>query len=534
MLESRRMTRRALAGALTMTLLLAAGAAAEQVETKAGIVEGFRADSGVRVFRGIPYAAPPVGDLRWRPPEPVAPWKGVRPATEFGARCAQNRVFDDMVFRDENSEDCLYLNVWTPARSTDEALPVMVWIYGGGFQGGSASEPRQDGERLVRKGVVVVSMNYRLGLFGFLAHPELTKESEHGASGNYGLMDQTAALRWVQANVARFGGDPGNVTIFGESAGSFSVSAQMATPLARGLVHKAIGESGAFFRMGDQSPLATLSLAASETAGAEWAASIGKDSLVELRAASTGDLLEAVAESKKWFAPNVDGHFFPKDALEIYAAGEQAHVPLLAGWNRDEVRAGVVLGPEKVTAEGFVARTKEQFGEAADALLKVYPAGSDAEALESASALAGDLFIGYSTWKWIEMHRDPGEAPVYRYSFDRKIPVAPGTKVGGKPATAEDIGARHAGEIEYVFGALDSLADVPWEESDRDLSDLMMAYWSNFARTGNPNAPGLPDWPLYEGGPAGTIMHLDVISEARPDTTRARYETLDALASSSR
>ncbi len=517
------------------TTLLAPVAAADQVETDAGVVEGFVApDSSVRVFRGIPYAAPPVGERRWQPPRPVTPWEGVRPATEFGARCAQNRVFDDMVFRDEMSEDCLYLNVWTPAKSADEGLPVMVWIYGGGFQAGSASEPRQDGERLAGKGVVVVSMNYRMGVFGFLAHPGLTDESEHGASGNYGLMDQTAALRWVQANIARFGGDPGNVTIFGESAGSFSVSAQMASPLAKGLVHKAIGESGAFFRMSDTGTLATLSLADSERSGAEFAASIGKESLVALRATPTEEILTSVGESKRWFSPNVDGHFFPKDALDIYAAGEQAHVPLLAGWNLDEVRAGVVLGEEKVTAEGFIAQTRERFGEAADALLKVYPAGSDAEALESAAALAGDLFIGYSTWKWLELHGETGESPVYRYSFDRKIPVAPGTEVNGKPATAEDIGARHAGEIEYVFGALDSLADVPWQTADHELSDLMMTYWSNFAGTGDPNGSGLPEWPRYAGGPGGKIMHLDVESRARPDATRERYETLDALATAAR
>ena len=535
MLESRMTAGRALTLVVGLTLLLAGPAAADRVETDAGIVEGFTTDgSAVRVFRGIPFAAPPVGERRWQPPHPVEPWEGVRDATEFGARCAQNRVFDDMVFRDELSEDCLYLNVWTPAQSAEEGLPVMVWIYGGGFQGGSASEPRQDGERLAQKGVVVVSMNYRLGVFGFLAHPELTKESEHGASGNYGLMDQTAALRWVQANIARFGGDPGNVTIFGESAGSFSVSAQMASPLARGLVHKAIGESGAFFRISDTGTLAALPLSASEKAGADFAASIGKDSLAALRATPAEELLKAVAESRAWFSPNVDGYFFPRDALDIYAAGEQAHVPLLAGWNRDEVRAGVVLGEEEVTADSFTAQTRERFGPAADALLKVYPAGSDAEALESASALAGDLFIGYATWKWMEMHRETGGSPVYRYSFDRKIPVAPGTEVDGKPATSEDIGARHAGEIEYVFGALDSLPDVPWQAPDRDLSDLMMTYWSNFARAGDPNGPGLPAWPRYESGPEEQVMHLDVTSESRPDTTRARYETLDALATASR
>jgi len=536
MQRSRTLTRHLLAAVGAMTLLLTTATAEERVETDAGVVEGFVTDGSptVRVFRGIPFAAPPVGERRWQPPRPVAPWEGVRDATAFGDRCAQNRIFDDMVFRDEASEDCLYLNVWTPATSPDEGLPVMVWIYGGGFQGGSASEPRQDGTRLARKGVVVVSMNYRLGIFGFLAHPELTEESAHQASGNYGLMDQTAALRWVQANVSRFGGDPGNVTIFGESAGSFSVSAQVASPLARGLVDKAIGESGAFFRMSDDGTLATRPLPASETIGADFAASIGKDSLAALRATPADDLLKAVAEGRLWFAPNIDGHFLPKDAYDLYAGGEQAKVPLLAGWNLDEVRAGVVLGEEKVTAESFAARTHERFGPAAEALLEVYPAGSDAEALESAAALASDVFIGYSTWKWIQMHLETSGEPVYRYSFDRKIPVAPGTMVDGKAATSADIGARHAGEIEYVFGALDSLPDVPWQDADRGLSDLMMAYWSNFARTGDPNGAGLPAWPAYEGGPDGQVMHLDVQSHARPDTTWARYEALDALADAAR
>jgi para-nitrobenzyl esterase len=520
----------------TVLLAAAVAPAAERIETTAGVVEGFTSpESAVRVFLGVPYAAPPVGERRWRPPVPVTPWEGVRKATDFGSRCMQDRVFDDMVFRDEPSEDCLYLNVWTPAESADARLPVMVWIYGGGFQAGSASEPRQDGERLASdRDVVVVSMNYRLGIFGFFSHPELTKESAHGASGNYGLMDQTAALRWVKENIARFGGDPGNVTIFGESAGSFSVSAQVASPLARGLVHKAIGESGAFFRLGDSSPLATLSLTASEMAGAEFATSIGKDSLAALRALSAEELLQAAVDSKRWFAPNIDGHFMPKAAYEIYDAGEQAHVSLLAGWNADEVRAGVVLGEEEVTAQSFTAQTRERFGEAAEGLLKVYPAGSDAEALESASTLAGDLFIGYSTWKWIEMHLETGRSPVYRYSFDRKIPVAPGTKVNGKEATAEDVGARHAGEIEYVFGTLDSVPDVTWPEADRELSELMMTYWSNFARTGDPSGSGIPAWPRYEGGEGGLVMHLDVKSGARPDATRARYEVLDALAAAAR
>ena len=516
---------------VTWALLLSGAAAgtalADPVRTAAGLVEGTTsADGSVRAFRGIPFAAPPVGELRWREPQATPRWEGVRRAAEFGSRCPQGSVFDDMVFRDQPSEDCLYLNVWTPAKSPSEKRPVMVWIHGGGFQAGSASEPRQDGERLARRGVVVVGVNYRLGVFGFLAHPALTAESGRGASGNYGLMDQVAALRWVRENVAAFGGDPENVTIFGESAGSFAVSALLASPLARGLAARAIGESGAYL---GRHALEPLSLAASEENGTAFAAALGAASLAELRRKPADDVLQAALKVQPWFAPTIDGHVLPKDVGAIYAAGEQARVPLLAGWNADEVRAGVVLGKQKPTAKSFAEQTRARYGPAADALLKVYPAATDAEALESAADLAGDTFLAYATWKWIETHARTAGAAAYRYSFDRKIPVAPGTKVEGVPATAEDVGARHAGEIEYVFGALDTLPTVPWQDADRRISDQMMAYWTNFARSGDPNGSGLPEWPRYTGAPGPQVMHLDVTSQARPDSLRPRYETLDAV-----
>jgi para-nitrobenzyl esterase len=505
--------------------LFAGEGTADTVRTRDGAVRGL-SEPDVRVFRGIPYAAPPVGDLRWREPQPVAPWKGVRETTRFGPRCVQGPIFDDMVFRDQPGEDCLYLNVWTPARSAGEKLPVMVWIHGGGFQAGSASEPRQDGARLARKGVVVVSLNYRLGVFGFLAHPELTMESAHGASGNYGLLDQVAALRWVRDNAAAFGGDPARVTIFGESAGSFAVSALMASPLARGLFHRAIGESGAY--LGRSTGLALSSLAAEEAKGSTWAASIGAGSVSALRTMPADEVLQPALKVRPEFNPTIDGHALPRDPNVLYAAGEQAHVPLLAGWNADESRAEVVLAKTKPTAASFVARIRREYGPAADSLLVVFPAASDAEALESAAALEGDLFIGLCTWKWTVVHGRTGGSPVYRYSFDRKIPVAPGTKVGGVPATAADVGARHAGEIEYVFGALDTVEGAPWEPADRRLSDLMMTYWSNFARTGDPNGAGLPKWPLHAGPEGPQVMHLDVTSHAAPDALKARYEALDA------
>jgi para-nitrobenzyl esterase len=515
------------ATAFVLGLVAAPLMAADPVKTAGGMVQGSAiADGAIRVYKGIPYAAPPAGEHRWQPPRPAAPWSGVREATAFGPRCVQGQIFPDIVFTDL-SEDCLSVNVWTPARAAGDRRPVMVWIHGGGFQAGAGAEPRHDGEAFARKGVVLVTFNYRLGVFGFLSHPELTRESGRNASGNYGLLDQVAALQWVRDNVAAFGGDPGNVTIFGESAGSFAVSALMASPLARGLFHKAIGQSGAFFSRGG-GPLEMRPLAASEERGATFAASLGAASLAELRAKSADEVLQAALKVQPWFGPNLDGYFLADHPSAVFAAGRQAPVPLLAGWNADEVRAGVVLGKVKPTSEGFVAENRKRFGEHADAVLKVYPAASDAEAVESAAALAGDLFIGYATWKWLETHAKTSEAPVYRYSFDRKIPVPAGHTVNGMPATARDVGARHAGEIEYVFGALtQSLPKVPWEDADRKLSDVMTTYWANFARRGDPNGSGLPKWPRYDQ--TGRVLHLDVTTADAADPRRPRYEALDAF-----
>ena len=290
-------------------------------------------------FKGIPYAAVPVGPLRWKEPQPVVRWTGVRLADHFGPRCMQAPVYSDMIFRDSgNSEDCLHLNVWTPAKSNSDHLPVMVWIHGGGFQAGASSEPRQDGEVLAAKGVIVVSINYRMGIFGFMAHPDLTKESAHHASGNYGLLDQAQALRWVHHNIKAFGGDPAKVTIFGESAGSFSVSALMASPLSRELIAGAIGESGAFFGP----TLEAKNLADSEALGAKFATAQTSD-LAALRAMSADKLL--AASKGTTFNPNIDGYFFPVSPAEIFASGKQSHVPLLAGWNSDEMPY-MVLGGE--------------------------------------------------------------------------------------------------------------------------------------------------------------------------------------------
>ena len=497
--------------------------AAEPVKTTAGLVQGSATSDGqIRIFKSIPYAAPPVGALRWQAPQPAAKWDGVRDATSFGPRCLQGQIFSDIVFTDL-SEDCLTLNVWTPAKAPNDRLPVMVWIHGGGFQAGAGAEPRHDGEAFARKGVVLVTINYRLGVFGFMAHPELTRESGRNASGNYGLLDQVEALRWVKDNIAAFGGNAENVTIFGESAGSLSVSALMASPRARGLFHKAIGESGAFF----SGTLPLRSLADSEQQGVKFAEMAGADSLAALRAKAGDEVLKAALKMQPWFSPNVDGYVLPEDVASTFAAGRQAQVPLLAGWNADEIRSGVVLGKQKPTSESFVAETRKRFGDQADAILKAYPAATDAEALESAAALASDLFIGHATWKWIDAHRQTGKAPVYRYMFDRKIPIEPDRTANGVPVTARDIGARHAGEIEYVFGTLaQSLPKVPWEASDRQLSDAITTYWSNFARAGDPNGNGLPKWPRYDRD--GRVLHLDETIRDGPDTLRPRYEAIDA------
>jgi para-nitrobenzyl esterase len=503
------------------------GLASAQVKTASGSVQGTTTANGqIRVFKGIPFAAPPIGELRWQPPRPAAAWQGVRDATAFGPRCMQGQIFSDIVFK-ELSEDCLTLNIWTPAKVASDRLPVMVWIHGGGFQAGAGAEPRHDGEAIAKKNVVLVTINYRLGVFGFLAHPELTRESKRNASGNYGMLDQVAALRWVQENIAAFGGDPGNVTIFGESAGSFAVSALMASPLAQGLFQKAIGESGAFMA-GDASALPLKPLADVEQQGVKFAAALGADSIAALRAKTADEVLMAAMKMQPWFAPGIDNYFLVEDVAATFAAGKQAKVPLLAGWNADEVRGGVVLAKDKPTAAAFEQTTRKRYGAHADRILQAYPASNDAEALESAAALASDTFIGYGTWKWIEVHQKTGGLPVYRYSFDRKIPVPPGNTMNGVPATSRDIGARHAGEIEYVFGALAlSLPNVPWEPIDRTLSDAITTYWTNFARTGDPNGSGLPAWPKYADG--GRVLHLDEKIQALPDAHRARYEALDAF-----
>ena len=496
-----------------------------KVKTDKGDVEGvLTADKQVIAFKGIPYAAPPVGDLRWQPPQPIAKWKRTISAKEFGNRCIQAVSYSDMTFRDPGpSEDCLTLNVWAPSAAKRSSLPVMVWIYGGGFAAGATSEPRQDGQFLAHRNVVIVSMNYRLGIFGFFVHPELTAESPHHASGNYGLLDQTAALEWVRDNIANFGGDPNNVTLFGESAGSISVSAQMASPMARGLFGKAIGESGGAF---STETLPFESRQIREERDLAFAKSAyHTPSLADLRKLSPDELLQGMKENSgspaPRFVPDVDGFFLPDSVPNIYAAGHQAHVSLLAGWNADEARAQVTAAKVPTTAESFTAAAHTKFGDRADELLAVYPASTDAEAITSAGDLAGDRFIAFSTWRWLEAQVATGESPVYRYRLDLG---SPGDKY--HPAS---YGAFHSDDIEYVFGTLDSRNNAVWRPEDRKLSDLIGSYWTNFARTGDPNNTGLPQWPTYNAKGEWQVMHLDTDSNARPDAHRNRYLFLNTV-----
>lgn len=517
-----------------------------RVKTANGIVEGTTEPSGIHTFKGIPYAAPPVGDFRWKPPQPVSNWVGVYRADRFTAQCMQQRVFGDMMFRNEGmSEDCLYLNVWTPETSVDARLPVLVYFYGGGFVAGDGSEPRYDGESMATKGIVTVTMSYRLGVFGFFAHPELSKESPHGASGNYALLDQSAALRWVKENIAEFGGDPDKVTIAGESAGSFSVSAQMASPLSKGLIAGAIGESGSL--LGSRAP---ATLAEMEQQGVTFATRLGISSLDSLRALSAMELLEASSKpGMPRFSTTIDGYFFPRPPMEIYAEGDQAQVPLLAGWNSEESNYRAILGRNEPTPENYENAVRELYGDNADEVLRLYPASSTDEVIQAATDLAGDRFIGYSTWKWTDLHRQTGNAPVYRYYYAHPRPAmkpemgdaVPGLAGGiirGQEAQENrpppPVGAVHSAEIEYAMGNLATNPVYAWTEDDYKVSEILQGYFANFIKTGNPNGPGLPEWPATGSKSAESVMfmRIDVESQAESDRNFNRYLLLDRLLTS--
>lgn len=481
-------------------------------------------DPTVLIYKGIPYAAPPVGDLRWRAPQPVKAWTGVKATNDFGPQCV-GRDFG-LVPPAGISEDCLYLNVWTPAQARGERLPVLVWIHGGGFQGGSGSA--FGCEEFAKQGVVVVTFNYRTNVFGFLAHPELTKESEHRASGNYGLLDQVAALQWVNRNIVAFGGDPTTVTIVGESAGAYSVSALTASPLVRGLFQRAIAQSGGYFI-----PEAMRSLGAAEKIGADFAQTLGAADVDSLRRKSADEVMQAVVKMEDFFAfqPGVDGRFLKEQVYTTYVNGQQAKVPLLIGSNTDE---GAFLIPEqRPSVQEFEAQLEKKFGARKSQVRQLYPVDTPTALIRSELDLSGDDGFNYPMWKWAMIQRQAG-LPVYYYLFGRTLPATPGQMYKGIPRT--EIGAFHGDEVPYIFGILDNVVGsldgsnrkAQWENTDRELSAAMLRYWANFVKTGDPNGPGLPASPRYEAKANDPLMRFNNRPQVKPDERTSRMKVLDA------
>ena len=513
-----------------------------RVQVANGMLEGVNV-SGIRTFKGVPYAAPPVGNLRWREPQPAQKWTGVRKADHFGPRAMQLPLFGDMNFRSDGmSEDCLYLNVWTPSKTGNEHLPVMVYFYGGGFVAGDGSEPRYDGESIARRGIVAVTVNYRLGVFGFFVHPELTKESPHHASGNEGLLDQSAALQWVQQNIAAFGGDSKKITIAGESAGSYSVSAQMASPLSRNIINGAIGESGSLLGLNP-----TASLADGEKLGVQFASSVNAKSLAELRALPAEQLLQATSKAGYGrFPVVVDGYFFPKQPIDIYKAGEQAKVPLLVGWNSQESGYQGILGNDAPTVENYTKAVQKMYGDQAQDILAAYHAANDEDVKQVATKLASDRFIAFSTWRWSDIQAQTSNKPVYRYMYARPRPqmrAEMGNAVAGlaggvikdsaavktappPPAT----GAVHSAEIEYALGNLATNRVYDWQPEDFEVSQIMQAFFVNFITTGNPNGLGVPNWQPVQKNQSAAVMRINVNTGAATEQHRDQYLMMEKMA----
>jgi para-nitrobenzyl esterase len=468
----------------------------EQVELETGTVRGLvRDERGVLAFKGIPFAAAPVSELRWRAPQPAPAWAGVRDATQYGTRCLSAWP-GDVTPGPPRSEDSLSLNIWTAAQQADESRPVMVWIHGGGFQFGSSAVPTSDGARLAALGAVVVSFNYRVGVLGFLAHPDLDAE---GPSGDYGLQDQIAALRWVQTNIARFGGDPGNVTVFGESAGAHAIGILLASPLTKGLVHKAIGQSGAFWDTIHGS-LSTHDEACAR--GTAFGERLSAPSISALRALPAADVNAAAPwdfstdPAATAFSPSVDGFVVPDVPVMRYMRGEQLRIPLLAGWNAAEYWPFRDMALPHATANEFRQAAERMFGtERLAEFLALYPAETDAQATASAEELVGDLLISAQTWEWLELQQRTGAA-VYGYTFTYTSPYVPI--------------ASHLVDVAFVFGTLTPQFIVngamPPSGADRALAEMVMSYWVNFAKHGNPNGPALPHWPRFAEG--GLVQNL--------------------------
>lgn len=516
-----------------------------QVKVEEGIMEGITLSSGVQAFRGIPFAKPPVGNLRWKEPQPADHWTGVRKVDRFGNSPMQKPIYGDMRFRSPGiSEDCLYLNIWRPKAGGSGKLPVLVYFYGGGFNAGDGSENRYDGESFAKAGIIVVTVNYRLGIFGFFAHPELTQESQKNASGNYGLLDQYAALKWVKKNIAAFGGNPDEVTIGGESAGSMSVSAQMSSPLSKGLFKRAIGQSGSVFNL----RYGTISLGEQEQRGVTFAAKVNAGNLSQLRKIPAAELLDWASEPGAFMTRLIiDGYFLPKSPLEIFEAGEQSKVPLLAGWTSTEAPYLAFTGKSYPSPDNYERLVREQFGTGADEVLKLYPGKTESEVLKSATGLASDNFIVYSTWKWLDLQRKNSGQPVYVYIFSKARPpmkaaysnvetgLAGGINKKSDNTDKENLppalpGASHASDIEYLLGNLNSNDVFDWTKDDYKTSLLGQRYFINFIKTGNPNGRDLAVWPKTTATDKFmNILNIAIEAKASPEQFRERYLFLDGL-----
>jgi para-nitrobenzyl esterase len=496
---------------LLLALFVTAAAFAGQnapVPTEYGLVQG-ASENGITVYRGIPFAAAPVGDLRWRPPQPAPKWKGVREASAFAADPYQGDGKGNV------SEDCLYLNVWTPAKSANERVPVLVWIYGGGFSFGSTSTPVHDGEHLARKGVVLVSINYRVGPLGFLAHPALSAESPHHSSGNYGLLDMIAGLRWVKQNIAAFGGDPDRVTIFGESAGGIAVSMLCASPEAKGLFRGAISQSGGSFgptRLTTYPGENMRRLSDAEQTGVAYAQKAGAPALADLRKLAPGKLPPDWGSGAAW--PIVDGWVIPGDQHRLYEAGKYNDVDILVGYNSDE---GLSFSREK-TPEEYEAGVRTRYGKFADELIKAYPAGVDSVP-KTARDLMRDSAFGWQTWAWATLQAKTGKSNIFCYYFDQH-PDHP----AGSPQA--DHGMAHGMDVPYVFETLDR-DDTKLTPGDWAISDTVSTYWTNFAKYGDPNGAGVPSWPRFTDRDR-QVMYFHNTASPGPVPSANSLEVLDA------
>ena len=513
-----------------------------QVQTKYGILEGFE-EGGVKKFLGVPFAQAPVGDLRWKAPQPLQPWEGIRQAKAFGDDPMQPNIFGDMQFRGSGrSEDCLYLNIWTTAATTADALPVLIYFNGGGLMAGSGSEPRYDGSSIAKEGVIGVTANYREGVFGFFAHPELTAASDYKGSGNYGFLDQVAAIQWVKENIGAFGGDPARITIVGESAGSFSVSLLMCSPLSKGLIAGAMLSSGA-----EVLPYGPTAQADADAAGAALLTNAGIASLADAMAMNA-DSLQQLLPPRGMASVVLDGYFMTESADAVFEKGQQAQVPLLAGWNSLEGTPQQSLRGQAPTVENYKNAMKPQFGDMTDEIFNAYGILTDEDVMsQKGFDLASDLFTGFPTWKLCDYHAKTSTQPVYRYHYMHPRPQVSakmGDMTGGlaggvrektaeeKKAQQPDIapGAVHSADIEYAMGTLDTNEYYDWQEEDYAISKLFLTYYANFCKTGNPNGEGLPQWTAItkDNLDNAPVMKIDVESKevASPEKENA-YRTLE-------